>query len=271
MQIIRPASKAGDYPRMIIGQGLTSAAWSAPGLLVRPVGPATAEADQPTNYRVEIANTGDVPATDLLVTYKIPDGCTVVNANPPPQQFGDRLEWRIGDLPPKQAPRVIDLTLAMRLQARYEHCFRAVSMRGNEPVAELQANGCVSTIVNRSALNVSMTGPQTAPVGSEVKFLATIENTSSLPATNVSVKDTFDPGLQHIKGSPSPITISNLGTLEPGQRTGVMLTFIVKQPGTHCHRLEVTADGGVQASTQGCVVGTAGQAIPRVDIRPRPP
>ena len=267
VQIIRPANKGGDYPRMVVGQGLTSAAWSAPGIVVRPIGPATADADQPTNYRIEVANTGDVLATDVLVTYRLPEGCSVVSTNPPAQPFGDRLEWRIGDLPAKQAPRVIDLTLTMRLQARYEHCFRAVSLRSGEPIPELQANGCVSTIVNRSALIVRMTGPQSAPVGSEVKFLAEIENTSSLPATNVTVKDAFDPGLQHVRGSPSPIVMDNIGTLEPGQKIGVTLTFNVLRPGTHCHRLQVTADGGVSASTEGCIVATAGQAIPRLEVR----
>ncbi len=219
---------------MVVGQGLTSVSWSAPGLVVRPVGPATAEADQPANYRVEVANTGDVAANDVVLTYKIPDGATIISTNPPAQPFGDRLEWRLGNVPPKQAPRVVDVTLAMRLQARYEHCFNAISSRGPSGMAELQANGCVSTIVNRSALVLRMTGPQTAQVGNEIKFLAEIENTSSLPATNVVFTDNFGPGLEHISGNPSPLSISNVGTFEPGQKTGVILTFLVNRPGTHC-------------------------------------
>jgi uncharacterized repeat protein (TIGR01451 family) len=267
VQIIRPASKSGEYPRMIVGQGLTSATWSSPGLVVRSFGPSTAEADQPVQYRVEVKNTGDVPAEDVLLTYKIPDGCTIVSVNPPPQQYGNRLEWRLGTLQPKQAESVIDLTLTMRLPYEYNHCFNAVSMRGNTPVGELQANSCFRTLVNRSALQINMTGPPTAPVGSEVKFLATITNTSSLDATNVSVKDTFVDGLQHISGTPSPITIPNIGTLAPGQQTNVTLTFIVTKPGSLCHRLEVMAEGGVQASAQGCVVASAGQAVPRLDVK----
>jgi uncharacterized repeat protein (TIGR01451 family) len=267
VQIIRPASHAGDYPRMLVGQGLTNVTWSAPGLVVRPVGPPTAEADQPVNYRVEVANTGDIAATNVVLTYKIPDGCTVHSTNPPAQPFGDRLEWRLGDIPLKQAPRVVDITLSMRLHARYEHCFHAMSVRGDQPVAELQAQGCISTLVNRSALAVRANGPKLAAVGDEIRFEIEIENTSVVPVSNLKVTDAFDAGLEHIRGTPSPMVISDLGTLQPGQKTGVLLTFIVKQPGTLCHRFEITGDGGVVARTEQCVVATPGQPIPRVDIR----
>jgi len=264
VQIIRPPSPSGDVPRMVVGQGLTSVTWSAPGLAVRATGPATADAEKPVTYRVEVSNTGDIPAPNVVLAYAVPEGCVVVGANPPAQQFGNRLEWRLGDMPARSAPQAVELTLSMRLQARYDHRFRATSTRGAEP--ELQAEAVASTIVSRSALVVRMRGPQTVPVGGQATFLVEIENVSSLAATNVMLSDTFDPGLEHVSGQASPL-VTSIEALQPGQKQAVALNFIVKAPGQHCHQLDVTADGGVKASAQACVTATAEAPVPRMGVR----
>jgi uncharacterized repeat protein (TIGR01451 family) len=267
VQIVRPASSNGEVPRMVVGQGLTSVTWSAPGLAVRASGPATADAEKPVTYRVEVSNTGDIPAPNVVLAYALPEGATLVGTNPPAQPFGNRLEWRLGDLPARSPPQAVEVTVAMRLQARYDHRFRATSMRGAEPVPELSAEGVASTIVNRSALVVRMRGPKTAPVGGQATFLVEVENVSSLPATNVTLTDTFDPGLQHVSGQPSPLISSAIGTLGPGEKEAIALNFIVTQPGQHCHRLDVTADGDVRATVQDCVTATGELPVARVGIR----
>jgi uncharacterized repeat protein (TIGR01451 family) len=264
VQIIRPASRAGDVPRMVVGQGLTSVAWSAPGLSVRATGPATADADRPVTYRVEVSNTGDMPAPNVVLSYTLPEGTTLVGTNPPAQPFGNRLEWRLGDLPARSAAQAVEVTVAMRLQARFDHHFRATSVRAGG--AELAADGVVSTNVSRSALVVRMRGPGTVPVGGQATFLAEIENVSSLPATNVNVSDSFDPGLQHISGQASPL-LASLGTIAPGERRVLALNFIALQQGRHCHRLEVTADGGLSATVEDCVTATGEAPVARVGVR----
>lgn len=266
VQIIRPPTAKGDVPRMVVGQGLTSVTWSAPGLAVRASGPATANAEQPVTYRVEVSNTGDVPAPNVVLAYAVPEGCTVISTNPAAQSFGNRLEWRLGDLPARSPAQTVEVTVAMRLQARYDHRFRATSMRGAEPAADLTAEGVASTSVNVSALVVRMRGPQTTPIGGQATFVVEIENVSSLPATNIQLTDTFDPGLQHINGEPSPL-IASIGRIEPGQKQGLVLNFIVRQPGKHCHRLDVTADGGIKASVQECVTATAEAPTPRLAVK----
>lgn len=267
VQIVRPGSRNGEIPRMVVGQGGTSVTWSAPGLAVRATGPATADADAPITYRVEVANTGDISAPDVVLSYSIPQGTRIVSTNPPAQPFGDRLEWRLGEMPARAGGKVVEVTVAMQLHASYQHCFRAVSMQGGQPVAELQAQGCATTIVNRSALAVRTSGSQSAPVGSQVKFLVEIENTSSLPVTNIVLTDTFDAGLQHVTGQTSPMRIPIPEPLQPGQKRGVMLTFNVVAAGRHCHRMDVTADGGVKAVAEGCVTATSEIPVPRLAVR----
>lgn len=266
VQIIRPPSPKGDVPRMVVGQGLTSVSWSAPGLAVRASGPATADAEKPVTYRVEVSNTGDIPAPDVVLAYAVPEGCTVISSNPAAQLFGNRLEWRLGNLPARSAAQAIEVTVAMRLQARYDHRFRATSVRGGEAGAELAAEGVASTTVNRSALVIRMRGPQTTPIGGQATFAAVIENVSSLPATNIQLTDTFDPGLQHISGGASPLIVT-LGRLEPGEKQDFVLNFIVREAGRHCHRIDVTADGGIKASAQECVTATTEAPTPRMGVK----
>jgi uncharacterized repeat protein (TIGR01451 family) len=266
VQIIRPPSAKGDVPRMVVGQGLTSVSWSAPGLAVRASGPATADAEKPVTYRVEVSNTGDIPAPDVVLAYAVPEGCAVVGSNPPAQLFGNRLEWRLGNVPARSAAQAIEVTVAMKLQARYDHRFRATSMRGAEASAELTAEGVASTVVNRSALVIRMRGPQTAPIGGTATFLAEIENVSSLPATGIMLTDTFDAGLEHVTGQASPL-VANIESLQPGQKQVVAFNFVVKQAGRHCHRLDVAADGGIKASAQECVTATTEAPTPRVSVK----
>jgi uncharacterized repeat protein (TIGR01451 family) len=264
VQIIRPPSAKGDVPRMVVGQGLTSVTWSAPGLAVRATGPSTADAEQPVTYRVEVSNTGDIPAPNVVLAYALPEGSTLISSNPAAQLFGNRLEWHLGNLPARSAPKSVELTVAMRLQARYDHRFRATST--GAAGSELAAEGVASTTVNRSSLMLRMRGPETTPIGGQATFVAEIENVSSLPATNVQLTDTFDPGLQHINGGPSPL-IATIGRIEPGQKQGFVLNFIVREPGRHCHRLDVTADGGIKGSAQQCVTATAEAPTPRVSVK----
>ncbi len=265
VQIVRPAGAKGDVPRMVVGQGLTSVQWTAPGLAIRTNGPPTAEAEKPVTYRVEVSNTGDLPAPNVVLAYAIPEGAVVTGSNPPAQQFGNRLEWRLGDLPARGTPVAVEVTLAMRLHARYDHRFRATSVRGGGE-ADLVAEGAASTIVNVSALTVRMTGPQTAPIGSQATFLVEIQNTSSVPATNVMITDTFDAGLEHVTGQVSPLTAS-FGRIEPGQTEAFALNFVVKAPGQHCHRVDVTADGGLRSTAQGCVTASGEIPTPRMAVR----
>jgi uncharacterized repeat protein (TIGR01451 family) len=252
---------------MVVGQGLTSVTWSAPGLAVRATGPATADADKPVTYRIDVSNTGDIPAPNVVLAYSLPEASAYVSSNPPAQVFGNRLEWRLGDMPARGAPQAVEVTVSMRLQARYDHRFRATSMRGAEPVPELQAEGVASTIVNRSALVIRMRAPQTVPVGGQATFLAEIENASSLPATNVLATATFDEGMQHVSGQASPIAANVTASLAPGQKQVLALNFIVRQPGQRCLRLEASADGGLRTFTEACFTATAEAPVPRASMR----
>jgi uncharacterized repeat protein (TIGR01451 family) len=91
-------------------------------------------------------------------------------------------------------------------------------------------------------------------VGGEVEFQIHITNHSSTSLKNVTVLDRFGNGLEHAV-APSPIKRS-IGDLAAGQTQSIGLTFTVREPGRQCHTVEVTADGGLRATAEGCVTAT---------------
>jgi uncharacterized repeat protein (TIGR01451 family) len=117
IQVIRPSSDRNDVAEMVVGQGITSVSWSAPGLSVRAVGPSLVASDGAVSYRVEVTNSGDLPTRGVTLSYTPPTGVSVLNSTPAGQQFGQRYEWRLGDLPARTTT-AIELNGARRLPLR---------------------------------------------------------------------------------------------------------------------------------------------------------
>ena len=254
VQIIRPGSRPGDAPQMIVGQGAVGVQWTTPGLAVRALGTSAALADGAIGYRVEVTNNGDQVTHNVALSYTPPTGVTVLNSTPAAQVFGQRLEWRLGNLPPGTTS-VVEVNCRATVAGSVRSTFLATSTE----VA--RAEGRATTEVRTNALAVKMSGPETVEVGREAKFLIDVTNSGPLPLVNVMATDTFEPGLAHSAGERSP---SNrpIAIIQPGQTERFAISFIVTQPGRQCHRLDVTAEGGHAAGARACVTGTAAVVTP---------
>lgn len=260
VQIIRPPTGRGDLPQMVVGQGTVGVQWTTPGLTVRAIGSSSVLADGAVAYRIELTNSGDQPTHNVALSYTPPTGVTVLNSTPPAETFGQRLQWRLGDLPPGTLS-VVEVNCRANIAAAVHSSFVATS-------AEVpRAEDRVTTDVRINALAVKMIGPEAVDVGREAKFLIDVTNTGSTPLTNVAAKDIFDPGLSHVGGEPSPI-VRPIPEIAPGQTERFAITFVVTQSGRQFHRLEVTADGGHAAGARACVTGTTiVAAAPRLSVR----
>jgi uncharacterized repeat protein (TIGR01451 family) len=263
VQIIRPGTMRGDLPQMVVGQGIVSVQWTTPGLAVRALGSSTVAADGTLGYRVEVSNGGDLTTHNVALSYTPPAGVTVLNSTPAAGIFGQRFEWRLGDLPPGTT-RVVELNCRASVGGAIRSSFVATSTE----VA--RAEGHVTTDVRVNALSVKMTGPETAEVGREARFLIEVTNIGSSRLTNITARDIFDPGLSHAGGEQNPLVRALAPQLDPGQTERIALTFIVLQPGRHCHRLDVSADGGHAAAARGCVTGIAPSVAPQLPAGPPP-
>lgn len=253
VQIIRPAARPGDS-QMIVGQGTIPVQWTTPGLSVRAIGSTAALAEGAIGYRVEVTNGGDLATHNVALSYTPPTGVTVLNSAPAAQIFGQRLEWRLGDLPPGTTS-VVEINCRASVAGSVRSSFVATS--SEVPRAE----GAATTEVRTNALVVKMVGPESAEVGREARFLIDVTNNGPTAITNVTASDTFEPGLAHAGGERSPL-VRQIPVIQPGQTERFAVAFIVVQPGRHCHRLDVTADGGHAAGARACVTGTAAVVSP---------
>lgn len=248
MEVIRPTS--GDSPKMVVGTGSTTVTWTAPGLSVQVLGPDTIPLQGTGAFRIIVTNQGELATRDVVVSDAPPPSLKYVSSSPQGQWFGDHLEWRLGDLPPR-AQRVLDVSYQGIRPGELRYCARARSADG------LSAENCLDRCrVYAPALSLQMTGPPTVAVGGEVQFRLEITNQAATALQNVRLVDRFDEGLAHAQGERSPLQW-NIGTLAPGETKRVALTFVTRQPGRLCHIVEAAADGGHTASAQGCVTAVA--------------
>ena len=260
VQIVRPAS--GDIPEMIVGQGTTSVSWSAPGLSVNAVGPTTIPGDGLLSYEVSVHNTGDQATQGVVLKFTPPSNVSVLNSSPSAEMYGNRLEWRIGDLQAR-GRATVKVNCRAAVDGDLRSTFMAVTSDGN-----LKAEGTAATRVFRQALAVRMNGPDSVEVGKRATFQIEITNTGSEVLRNVTLTDRFPQELVHAEGQASPI-VKTIGDLQPGQKINSPgVTFIVTRPGQHSHRLDVTADGNQSATARGVVTGIQSQIQPaRLQLR----
>lgn len=248
IQIVRPAQASGDLPKTVVGQGGTSVTWSAPGLSLRVLGPEAVALGQNVTFRIEVTNMGDLPARDVVVSDALPPTLKFVSSNPPGQAFADRMEWRLGDLPAKLT-RPIDVTAQAVRAGDVRYTVRARSADGLATEQHLDR-----LRITAPTLQLEVTGPAVADVGSEAQFAIRVTNRGTTPLRNVQIVDQFDPGLAHAQGQRSPISLP-LGDLAVNESREVAVTFVVRQAGQLCHTVQVFAEGGQSTSSRKCLTG----------------
>jgi uncharacterized repeat protein (TIGR01451 family) len=272
VQVIRPPAPGDGLARQVVGEGFVTVTWSASGLAVAVAGPPTADVDQTLTYQVTVSNPGDLAARDVLVIDELPPGLRFVSGTPSGyRQFGNRIEWHLGEIGPRQA-RALTIDCVAQAAGEITHCVKARSAEGVEHEA------CAVTRVNSNALQLQMTGPPTAIVGQEVTYNIVLTNRGRQPLTGLRLQDTYDPGFRH--SIPSPIK-RLVGPMDPGEQRQLEVTFTVVQPGQICHMLQITADGGHSAAQRACLTAhpaptgpappTVPQTQPAPQAEPEPP
>ena len=257
IEIIMPSSDSAPSSRAVVGQGWTTVTWSSAGLAVRIHGTESVAVDGTAAFRVEVSNPGDLATRNVTLAVNVPALLRFTSSTPPAEMFGSRLQWRLGDLNPRET-RTLDLNCRAVREGDVRLCAQA------QADGKLTAEGCTSLQIMAPAVEVRFVNPpQTAKVGERVRFDIEVVNVSSRRLTNVVARDTFEPGLQHATGEVSPI-VRALGDLEPKGTRGFSVSFIVRKPGRLCHTLDVTAAGGHAASARACLDAT--QVVLAVDV-----
>jgi len=258
IDVIRPASLGGSNGReLLVGSGTTLTTWTAPELAIRKTGPAVAGVDAAVTYEIEVSNPGDLPTPNVVVTDVLPDALSYIDSDPPAEANGNQLQWRLGELGVGES-RSLKLNCRVERQESITNTVEATA-DGGAAFGQLQATDSATTNVMLPAIDVSISGPSQATVGSDVTFGIVITNRSEVPATALKIRDRFDPGLRHAAVTdPNEYEIKReLEYLGPGESKQINVTFRVTDAGRLCHTVEVTGAEGVSASAEGCVTAVA--------------
>lgn len=252
VDIIRPGLHAGDPDRLNVATAVISVRWTAPALTFVATGPEVVGLDTPFNYRVEVFNPGDQTASGVTASAILPPGLTLISANPQPGFAGGTLSWNLGEVVPGQPNRIIDLTVKATTRGTLRPCFQVYS--NDTRLSRLEK--CLETTVAAPCLSMQIDGPDEAQVGDQITYRIRMQNQCNEPLTNVRLVDTYGSGLE-APGLPSPLAYQPFD-LAPGATSDVIeLTFIVKEAGTVCHLIQVTADGGHTAESRQCIEATS--------------
>ncbi|MEO2021350.1 MAG: DUF11 domain-containing protein, partial [Pirellulaceae bacterium] len=265
VQISRPATADGSFPQLNAYQGWTTIAWSSPRLNVQTSGPSRATVGSTLQYKVTIANTGDLPANNVILTDQLPPQLKLTGSSLAGQTFGDSTQWLIGDIPARTSR-----TLVVQCQARTAgdivYSWNARSDDG------MKAQASSKTSITVAKLDVSMTGPESGQVGKSVQFNITIRNNSTTNLDNIVLSDRFDEGLQHVdrfqtRSAPEIREIRlSIPRLAAGQSIKQPITFYLAKAGRQCHQVEVTTPDGQRVQVQKCIT-----AIPQPKPDDQPP
>jgi uncharacterized repeat protein (TIGR01451 family) len=212
-------------------------------------GPAQATVGATASYRIDVTNSGDQPATGVVVSDPLPEGLAFLQSTPPadPPAAAANLQWTLGALQPGES-RTIQLDARIDRAGAINHC---ASLRTAEGITGQE---CVTTTVRTATIEMRLSGPEKATVGQQVRFELDIVNHGDMQATGLVLKDTFDDGFVHATAA-NPIQVE-LKPFAPNQGQKIGITLKVVKAGRLCHTVELTGPNGVHQSTQACLEAT---------------
>ncbi len=235
----------------VVGQGETVVEWQAPSIALRGSFPTTVVAGQDLAGTLTVTNTSAVAARYLTIRATIPDGMSLVSANPQAYQDGYSLVWVMDQMPGQAQSNLSVIYRAVRpvqvvCKASVETS-DGLHSEGNFPIQVLPAP--------RAQLQVVCSGPSTAllarnsltPLPMPATLLLTVSNIGT-DSANTRLRAELSPGLSNDSGR-NPVEF-DLGVLTPGGRTVVPLVVKPRQAGPASIRFSALVDGQVLAQAE---------------------
>ena len=237
--------------------GCVTAEIGEPKLAITKTGPATANIGQAVTYDINVSNTGNSVAENVIVTDHIPVGMAHASGQ---QQVS---------MPPVSLQPGQSKTTAITLtpQQRGEFTNRAEARSSNAGSVSATA----LTRVMQSGVKIHKTGPPQQFLGKSATYQITVQNTGDTTLNGVTVTDNAPGGTQITSSSGAQVQGNtatwNIGTLGAGQSRTVSVGLAASQAGTTVNRASVQTAEGLNDSSQAETVwrGFAAVLVEMVD------
>jgi uncharacterized repeat protein (TIGR01451 family) len=277
IQLFQPEAVSGAG-KTAVAVGSTTMTWTAADLTARMTGPAAANLGEVIAYRIEVSNPGDLPLKDVSLAVEPASGLSYVGASMPPD--AGQLRWSIGDLGARQQ-RVVEVQFRAEQSGGMTSRCRLTAAGGMTTAATATTNVGAASIAaaptaptTGSNLEVHVSGPEQAAVGSEVSFRITLANRGQTPLANLLITDRLDAGLSHPGANARNAIERQLDeSIPPGGTTHVNLTLRVTRPGRLCQTIELSGPGIALNTTRACLTAIAAEppAMPTTPSTPAAP
>lgn len=206
-----------------------------PSLTVVKSAPQETQVGKPARFQIVVRNTGNIPASDVVIRDEVPQGTTLIETDPPASRSADgAVVWQLGSIDPGREARV---TMEVMPQQEGEI--------GSVAIVSFQTSASARTMSTRPQLTLEHEGPPQVLVGDDVLFNIKITNPGTGIAYNVRLEEDVPEGLRHFDGRELEYKI---GDLKPGETRLLELKLKADKPGIVSNLLYARADAGLEVN-----------------------
>ncbi|MGE0608479.1 MAG: CARDB domain-containing protein [Pirellulales bacterium] len=241
-------------PRVELSRGTTNAQKGnefvvtrrGPSIRVETAGPKRIMVNKPGTYSVNLLNSGEVAAQDVLVVVQVPAWAEVLSAEattgesrePPQGRTAGEFHWAVDSLDARSNEELV-----LQIVAHENRSFDLAVQLSSSPVTAQ-----TKVEVQEAKLQASLSGPREVSFGEKAVYKLTFSNPGSADAENVVVH------LMPLGNGTEPIETHSLGKLSAGSSKTVEVELVARQEGQVKVQVQATADGGLSANASEDVV-----------------
>ncbi|MDO4550074.1 MAG: CARDB domain-containing protein [Planctomycetia bacterium] len=214
--------------------------YGRPVLEINTKGPSKIAVGTEALYEIEIENSGDISAENIIVSVKIPTWVEIVNISGSlgnfdmkklPEQEMNQGEWLIENLAVNQQE-----TLYLKIIPKMKRHFDMdVTWRS------LQSSTQKSVIVEEPKLEVELSGESSVLLGKTESFTVTIKNVGNCIAEDINFFVFSDDNTEH-----KSKVIQKIGNLLPGESKKHTISYVPQQPGRTIFQTKVSTRSGTE-------------------------
>ncbi len=275
--IIRNGLDANGNP--LNGTPRTQNSATSADVQVAKTGTPHAAPDNTLWYTLSVRNTGNLLATSVILTDRLPLSVTYAWQSSPytlTQPDSHTLVWEIGDLTPENEPVLISIYVTVA-QGSWVGSITNTITATTATMDSDPSNNTAQHVTHIHPPAVQLTAHKFGPARlyheQEITYTLTITNIGQIPAEHIVVTDTLVPGME-LYSYTGPYTLTQvtpdmlrweIGALE-ADNGAATLTYIAwatpaTLPGTHTQTMTVTENSGATANTL-----WSGQVLPYVRL-----
>lgn len=222
--------------------------WQSTKLGITKVGPDQIAMLGQATYTITLNNTGDLTATDVVLTDTIPTGMSYVSSDPAGTVSGSIVSWNVGSLN-KADSRTYTLVLKGTQAGLWTNTVVATSKEVGTATAQ-----ATTRVIPPPQVTITKTGPSGLFTGFTRAYTLTVTNTGAVALTDVVVTDSLPALLSYSSAIPAASSVTgsqiswNLGTLNIGETKSIVAILGGVSSGTAVNTAYVTTHEGASAT-----------------------